>query len=413
MSEPHPVGPDLSERQRAQIRLFLEEICCEICRFEHVERDGVAPERIQIRRELALGAPGSFADIEVEAPGVAPYFVEVKYGYPAERLVRHLARKYGTPTPRIQRGAKVVLVLASAHYLDWPALRARLEGAVGGGLALEIWDESDLRQRVRERFGVELSGMMLDQHAEELRAAIDKAKWRSAFGQRWEGSTLQASLLWHFGFWRLRQLHTDRGLEPAQVLPPGRYQNVAIVLADLCAYSSYVRDTRESEVVRDALTTFYSNARFAVLNSGGMLVGFVGDEVVGRFGAPERHEGYVERALECARSLVEIGNSVSNKWQRQIDRVQSAGGVHVGIGIGDLEIVPLRPFSRNHMGVIGDAINMAARLTHTAGPSEVVVSNTFFHELDELSQAGFEEIAPVEAHNVGLIKCWRLCLGSS
>ena len=80
------------------------------------------------------------------------------------------------------------------------------------------------------------------------------------------------------------------------------------------------------------------------------------------------------------------------------------------MAVGDLEIMSLRPFGRAHMGAIGDCINMAARLCGVAGPSEVVVSNTFFRHLDPPAQARFVELEPVDARNVGRIRAWRLPL---
>jgi class 3 adenylate cyclase len=65
------------------------------------------------------------------------------------------------------------------------------------------------------------------------------------------------------------------------------------------------------------------------------------------------------------------------------------------------------------MGVIGDAINMAARLMSCAGSSQVVASNSYFQMLPASERARFEEIDPVEGRNVGLIKSWRLTLPSS
>ena len=61
-------------------RLFLEEICCNLCRFQHVAEDGVAPEAVRIDQECYLGLPKAFADIRVQVPGAAPYFVEVDWG---------------------------------------------------------------------------------------------------------------------------------------------------------------------------------------------------------------------------------------------------------------------------------------------------------------------------------------------
>ena len=88
--------------------------------------------------------------------------------------------------------------------------------------------------------------------------------------------------------------------------------------------------------------------------------------------------------------------------------MQDAAGVHVGIARGDIQIVSLRPFSRMHIGAIGDCINVASRLLTLAGPSEVVMSNAFHQSLPEPAQARCSEIEPVEARNVGRIRSWKL-----
>ena len=52
-----------------QLRLFLEELCCEICRFQVVGHHGLGAEEVTISREVDLGVPGAFADVVVRAPG--------------------------------------------------------------------------------------------------------------------------------------------------------------------------------------------------------------------------------------------------------------------------------------------------------------------------------------------------------
>jgi hypothetical protein len=63
-----------------ELRLFLEELCCELCRLRHVREDGIAAEDVTTAREVQLGAPSAFADIVVTLRGAPAYFVEVKYG---------------------------------------------------------------------------------------------------------------------------------------------------------------------------------------------------------------------------------------------------------------------------------------------------------------------------------------------
>jgi class 3 adenylate cyclase len=304
-----------------------------------------------------------------------------------------------------------VLVVDRDSRSGWRALEKDLEAQLNPSYALEIWDEDRLRSLLSERFGVDVPEFSTESLL-DVRQAIDRAKGFHAFGgasvSAYEHDPLNADLLWHFGFWRLKQLRSTGRRTPRDILPPGAYQGVAVLLADLCSFSSYVRDTVDAEIVRESLTAFYSKARYQIINNGGMLYQFAGDEVIGLFGIPDRPEGYTDAVLDTARALCRIGESVTEHWQRRIDRVQAAAGLHVGIALGDLQIVALRPFSRVHIGAIGDCINVASRLLALAGPSEIVVSNAFHQALEEESQSRCKEIDPVDARNVGRIRAWRV-----
>ncbi len=390
-----------------QLRLFLEEICCEICRFQVVGHHDLGAEGVRISREVDLGVPGAFADVVVRAPGRPPFFVEVKYGYAGDRMVEHFIRKYQQPSPLVPDADRIIVVVDRAERSDWTQLESRLRQVTHPALRLEFWDEGRLQELVAECFGVKL-GEVSNDGLNELRNAIDDIKWRWAFGERHVESPLKTSLLWHFGYSRLLQLHKVHKFAPEQILPARRFRNAVVLLADLSSFSSFVRDTRDDEVMRNALTTFYSNSRYAVINTGGMMVQFVGDEVLALFGVPDVQDGYVQRALECARSLLQIGSSVSNRWQREIDRIQPSGGVHIGMAMGDIQSVLYRPFCRSHVGIVGDAVNLAARLLAQAATDEIVVSNTYFQTMPDRDQLGFQEMEPLEAKNVGLIKAWKL-----
>jgi len=390
-----------------QLRLFLEELCCEICRFQVVRHHDLVAEEVTVAREVDLGVPGAFADVVVRAPGQPPFFVEVKYGYPSDRMVEHFIRKYQQPSPAVPGADRVIVVVDRVGRTDWSQIEARLRKVTHKDLKLEFWDEDRLRELVAECFGLTLAAMT-SEGLSELRGAIDDIKWRWAFGERHVDNLLKTSLLWHFGYSRLLQLHKVHGFAPEEILPPRRFRNAVVLLADLSSFSSFVRDTRDDEVMRNALTTFYSNSRYAVINTGGMMCQFVGDEVLALYGVPDVQDGYVKRALDCALSLLQIGSSVSNRWQREIDRVQPSGGVHIGMAMGDIQSVLYRPFSRSHVGIVGDAVNLASRLLAQASTHEIVVSNTYFQTLPDRDQTGFQEMEPLEAKNVGLIKAWRL-----
>ena len=77
-----------------EMRLFLEELCCELCRFRHAADDGIDPDEVNIAREVQLAPLSAFADIVVTLPAAPAYFVEIKYGLSLDETVRSIRRKY-------------------------------------------------------------------------------------------------------------------------------------------------------------------------------------------------------------------------------------------------------------------------------------------------------------------------------
>jgi hypothetical protein len=323
-----------------ELRLLLEEVCADLCRFEHTIAQGRRPDAINIDREAHLGLPGTFADIRIQPHGQPARFLEVNFGYSHEALLQSLRRKYQVPTAVTRAANGVVLVVDEAGRPDYARLIAQARVALHSGLELEVWNEARLQQMIKRHFNVDVDriepGRLLD-----VRAAIEHAMGRHAFraalGQPYEHDALRAQLLWHLGFWRVRELYEKAG-HPRQVLQPATYPEVAIVIADLCSFSGFVRDTADARIVRESLTSFYAKVRSQIIDRGGLLYQFVGDEVVGIFGLPDRREGYLDAAYETARAICSIGKSVTSQWQRRIDRLQPAHGVHVGMALGELEL---------------------------------------------------------------------------
>jgi adenylate cyclase len=383
-----------------ELRLFLEELCCDLCRLHHVAEDGLSPEDIHIAREVQLVPRSAFADIVVTVPHAPSYFVEIKFGLSLEETVRSVRRKYAV-NHRAACGRLVVVV----RDLDPDALRERLRDCVCSTLDIEIWSEKRLLDDIKLCYGIEIESLAEDKIV-GLHRSILVGIWNDIFDHDYY-ETLASSLLWHFSPWTLKRLQRQSGGGPSEIWQNGNYLDIAVVMADISSFSAYVRDTKDDRITQQVLTAFYSQTRHAVHECGGMLYQFVGDEVVGLFGFPDRKPGYIADALDCAKALLDIGASTSEHWQRRIDNVQEKHGVHVGIAMGALNLMPLRPFARSHIGFIGDALNIAARLMDRAAPGEIVVSNTFYNALDEDKQAEFGENPPIDAKNVGNLQSWR------
>jgi class 3 adenylate cyclase len=387
----------------AELRLFLEKVCCDVIRLRHAAEDGIDPGAVAFRHELFLGATDTFADIRVARPGHAPYFVEVKNGYSADHIVSRLARKYGRSVPEIAAAEKLILVAD----VDGD-LANRVRGVIHPSLELELWDESALLALIRKYFGVDADGISPESIAWDLRLALNRAEEVYAFGAGHAGEPHQNALIWQIGFWRLAQLSAATGLSSRDILAPGLYRDVCVVSADLSSFSSYVRDTHDDRVVRQALTSFYAKCRCQVLNAGGMFYQYLGDGVLALFGIPQSDGDGAVTALRCAAALLDIGESVMNKWQRHIDNVQDSAGCHIGLALGDLNVISASPFSRTYMGAFGEAINLAARLTAEARVGEIVVSNALYQRLPDALQDRLECLDSIEVKNMGRVRAWKV-----
>lgn len=395
-----------------ELRLFLEELCCELCRFRHMVEEGQPPDALRIEREFPLATGGPYADIHVSsvrAGDVLPYFIEVKFGVPDDELLSRIQLKYGHQHPALAQKCRLILVVDLAPRADRSQLCATLRRVVDPRIELEIWDEGRLLVEVGRIFGVKATVIDEDSLL-AMRQAVQSTMARYAFGED-EGAAvtpLASQLLWRFAFYRLRQIRSQDGRSPRDILPPGVYRGVAVVIADLCSFSSFVRDTPDDQIVRDSLTSFYSKARYEVVNRGGMIENFVGDQVLALFGVPDRCPGYIDQAMGAAQALLSVGAAVSDYWQRQIDRQQPSSGMHIGVAYGDLQIVALRPSSRTHSTAIADSINVAARLMNMAAPGEILVANSFYQQLSSPARSAFLPVAPQDARNVGRLRAWRL-----
>jgi len=386
-----------------ELGAFVEEISADLARFECAAAIGCGPGDVWIEREVPLG--DGYADILVEPPRGGAFFVENKLEYAPADVVARIRGKYGVPTSTVKRAERLAVVM-DHRATDGGAVEAALRESTVRGLGVEIWDVADLPGRIEKTFGCGIADLSRAS-LRDARFAIQRAHWRLAFDGKFEDFTASSSLLWHFSPWELARLYREHGLEPSRILEPRTYEDVVVLMADLCSFSGYVRDTPDRSQIRRRLTEFYSLARHAVLNAGGMLYQFVGDEIVALFGMHEEQAPAVARAMRCARSLFDAGNSVSQAWQRSLDRVQPSRGVHIGVAVGDIDLMPLRPFSLSHIGFIGDALNMASRLMGEARADEAVVSNRFYTQLDPGHQARLAEIEPIEAKNIGRIRGWR------
>lgn len=138
-----------------EMRLFLEEICCELCRYRHVTDDSLNPEQILTTREFRLPTPEAFADIRVQPGEMAPYYVEIKWGYDEEESIERLAQKYADGPENTS--VKLIIVTDLASVERWSTTVNRLKERISPKYLIEAWTEAEVIRQIDHFFNAQVS----------------------------------------------------------------------------------------------------------------------------------------------------------------------------------------------------------------------------------------------------------------
>jgi class 3 adenylate cyclase/tetratricopeptide (TPR) repeat protein len=141
---------------------------------------------------------------------------------------------------------------------------------------------------------------------------------------------------------------------------------VSILFADLVGFTER-SDRADPEDVRRILIPFHAAAKGEIERFGGTLDKFIGDAVMGVFGAPVTHEDDPERAVRAALS---IARSIDDR--RSIDPELA---VRVAVHTGEA-LVSLVGGTQVGEAVAGDVVNTASRMQSVAAPGSVVIGDT-------------------------------------
>ena len=119
--------------------------------------------------------------------------------------------------------------------------------------------------------------------------------------------------------------------------------------------------------MRDFLRPYYERVRGEIERHGGRLEKFVGDAVLGIFGAPVAHGDDAERAVRAALAVRDALRAM-NEADRELD-LQFRAAVNTGEAMVDLDARP------EHGGgmIVGDVVNTASRLQSAAPINGVLV----------------------------------------
>jgi class 3 adenylate cyclase/tetratricopeptide (TPR) repeat protein len=177
------------------------------------------------------------------------------------------------------------------------------------------------------------------------------------------------------------EVDSDRRIEERKV--------VSVLFADLVGFTARA-DRADPEDVKALLRSYHGRAKQEIERLGGTVEKFVGDAVMGVFGAPQAHEDDAERAVRAALAVADAVNELNEP--RPGDPLAVRVAVNTGEAVVDLAA---RPQEGEGM-VAGDVVNAAARLQQVAPLGGVIVG--------ELTYRATRDAIEYEAQEPALVK---------
>lgn len=157
----------------------------------------------------------------------------------------------------------------------------------------------------------------------------------------------------------------------------GASNEATMVLGDIRGFTSYATEKPPEEVV-EALNTYLEIATSVIIQYGGYIDKFIGDAILGVFGVPVFRKDHVERAVQSALHLQQ------ELRKKSMDGNQLLTSVGISIHTGIVVAGNVGSQSKMEYTVIGDSVNITARLNALAGPGDVVVSQQVKEHLGHL-----------------------------
>ena len=157
----------------------------------------------------------------------------------------------------------------------------------------------------------------------------------------------------------------------------GRRVRGTVLFVDMVGFTT-ISERLTPERVAALLNRYFALLNRAVKLYNGNVDKYIGDGAMVVFGATQADEDHCFHALACAHLFLQLTHAVNAKRAAWQPSVEFRGGVHTGEMIAG----SMGSDDRMQFTVVGDSVNMAARLCETSQAGQVWFSQEVLHERD-------------------------------
>lgn len=154
--------------------------------------------------------------------------------------------------------------------------------------------------------------------------------------------------------------------------PQIRTASVTVLFADLRGYTGMVERLPAAQVV-PLLDEFVRVLGGAATKFGGEVYHVAGDGIMAGFGVNAESDSGASQALSAGHAMLEGFAAVADRWRSELS---IEAGIGIGLHLGEVAFGVLGPPKRKVTTLVGDTVNVAARLCSRARAGELLFSCT-------------------------------------
>ena len=182
----------------------------------------------------------------------------------------------------------------------------------------------------------------------------------------------------------------------------GETKQVTVLFADISGFTA-LAERLDPEELHENMRAAWDAIAVEIRASGGLIEKYIGDAVVAVFGAVGDE---IDHPARAQRSALAILGALDRENQRIAERTGRNLALRIGINTG-LAVAGAVGDKESEFGVLGDAVNVAARLEQAAEPGEVLVGDATYRLASDLF--AYEPHPPVAAKGKSApLVAWRL-----
>jgi adenylate cyclase len=169
--------------------------------------------------------------------------------------------------------------------------------------------------------------------------------------------------------------------------------HAVVLFADLRGFTSMSEQLEPHHVV-PLLNEYFALLTEITFRHDGTVFHMAGDCLMLGFGVPLEQPDSPQRAVRAAREMLASFGELARSWK---ERYQIEAGLGIGINEGDVVAGNVGSASYMSYTLIGDTVNIAARLCQRARAGEMLFSRTLKQSLDARGlDVGATELPPLQ-----------------